>query len=232
MASPEPAFRDGSIHPSSLSNKTSSSKKPSFLGRIGAALGLMQASKFEDADKDEDRLGSASTVKSRKSNLSSSHEDEPPESRKSERPKSSSSSKQSSEKPQSKQSRRSRKSERPSSTHNSAEGEAVPMGAEASERPPSTGAISVKSKTSGKKSRQESRKSSKQSRRSEKAAIASVAVVQATEEERLKNSSRASDRAVTPIMDPKVADENEAARLGAGLMETLDPLEKAPEISP
>lgn len=45
--------------------------KPGFLGRIGAMIGLMQQSKFVDQNedaKDDGRLGSASTYKSRDNN--------------------------------------------------------------------------------------------------------------------------------------------------------------------
>lgn len=43
--------------------------KPSFLGRMGAMMGLMNASKFEETNKEvneEGRLDSASTFKSRR----------------------------------------------------------------------------------------------------------------------------------------------------------------------
>ena len=43
--------------------------KPSFLGRMGAMMGLMNASKFQETNKEvneEGRLDSASTFKSRR----------------------------------------------------------------------------------------------------------------------------------------------------------------------
>jgi len=62
--------------------KTAGSKQPGFLGKIGAMLGLMQASKFTGTEKEEDddgRVGSASTNKSRQSyNLQAQQSDRPP----------------------------------------------------------------------------------------------------------------------------------------------------------
>ena len=102
---------DDSGKDATSSNQNSSSKKPNFLGRIGAALGLMKASKFADADEDEERLGSASTVKSRLSKQSRAQS--PDSSDESVRPRSSASFK----KPQSKSS--SKRSQRPESSKKS-----------------------------------------------------------------------------------------------------------------
>lgn len=54
------------VQSSELPAKTN--KKPSFLVKIGAMLGLMQESKFSDKEEEEDgRMASASTFKSRQS---------------------------------------------------------------------------------------------------------------------------------------------------------------------